>query len=194
MTKLDEEKMHDIFLEIKTNRNKGLDRLFKTYYKQLYGISYSILKNKEDADEVLQILFLKLMKIDNKLLPSSKEWTWIYSVTKNTSINYIRKNKASFNIDEMYNIKSDANDIEEVLDREKFNKMISCLNNDEKEIVSLKIISDLSFNEIAGILNMPEGTVKWKYYKALNTVKSMLGSALVFLVSGLLYFKNATGT
>lgn len=189
MTDIDKENMHEIFCDIKNNRNEGLDRLFKTYHKHLYGISYSILKNKEDADEVLQILFMKLMNMDNELLPSSSEWTWIYSVIKNTCINYIRNNKESFNIDEMYDIKSESDEFEKVLDREKYNEMISCLSNDEKEIVSLKVLSDFSFAEIASMLNMAEGTVKWKYYKALNTVKLMLGSASMLVISGLLYFK-----
>ncbi len=183
MTQADKDNMHRIFNEIKKDRNKGLDKLFKLYHRKLYGISYSILKNKDDAEEVLQIVLMKLIKMDSELLPNENEWTWIYSVMKNASINYIRKNKSTYDIDDMYYISSDDNNIENVLDKDRFNRIISCLKEDEKEIVSLKIISDLSFAEISDIVNMPEGTVKWKYYKSLNTVKSMIGSIMAFIIS-----------
>ncbi len=183
MTQADKDNMHRIFNEIKKDRNKGLDKLFKLYHRKLYGISYSILKNKDDAEEVLQIVLMKLIKMDSELLPNENEWTWIYSVMKNASINYIRKNKSTYDIDDMYYISSDDNNIENVLDKDRFNRIISCLKEDEKEIVSLKIISDFSFAEISDIVNMPEGTVKWKYYKSLNTVKSMIGSIMAFIIS-----------
>ena len=183
MTQADKDNMHRVFNEIKKDRNKGLDKLFKLYHRKLYGISYSILKNKDDAEEVLQIVLMKLIKMDSELLPNENEWTWIYSVMKNASINYIRKNKSTYDIDDMYYISSDDNNIENVLDKDRFNRIISCLKEDEKEIVSLKIISDLSFAEISDIVNMPEGTVKWKYYKSLNTVKSMIGSIMAFIIS-----------
>ena len=93
MTQADKDDMHRVFNEIKKDRNKGLDKLFKLYHRKLYGISYSILKNKDDAEEVLQIVLMKLIKMDSELLPNENEWTWIYSVMKNASINYIRKNK-----------------------------------------------------------------------------------------------------
>lgn len=183
MTQADKDDMHRVFNEIKKDRNKGLDKLFKLYHRKLYGISYSILKNKDDAEEVLQIVLMKLIKMDSELLPNENEWTWIYSVMKNESINYIRKNKSTYDIDDMYYISSEDNNIENVLDKDRFNRIISCLKEDEKEIVSLKIISDLSFAEISDIVNMPEGTVKWKYYKSLNTVKSMIGSIMAFIIS-----------
>ena len=189
MTQADKDNMHNIFVDIRNDRKAGLDKLFKQYRRQLYGISYSILKNKDDAEEVLQTVLLKLMKIDNELLPNQNEWSWIYSVMKNTSINYLRKNKSTFDIDEIYNISSEDDDIEKVIDKDKFNRMIAPLNDDEKEIVSLKILSELSFSEIADIKDTPEGTVKWKYYKALNTVKSMIGSILILCASVALYLR-----
>lgn len=48
----------------------------------IYGIAFSILKNKEDSEDVVQIVFSKLYVLDKEKLPKEKEATWLYSVTK----------------------------------------------------------------------------------------------------------------
>ena len=60
---------------------------------------------------------------------------------------------------------------------------VKTINDDEKEIVSLKIISNCSFEEIGKVLNMPTGTVKWRYYKAVNTLKLLLSNFTMFIIS-----------
>ena len=53
----------------------------------------------------------------------------------------------------------------------------------EKEIISLKILSNLSFKEIAKLLNKPTGTIKWIYYKSINTLKLLLSNLAMFIIS-----------
>ena len=59
-------------------------------------------------------------------------------------------------------------------------------------IKTLKILSELSFREIAGILNMPIGTVQWKYYKALHTLKILIGNLSMFIVAITVFIANKT--
>lgn len=190
MNDLDEDKAHLIYEEMRTNRKEGINKLYKNYYRTIYGISFSILKNKEDSEEVVQNVLMKLLKVDNEKLPTRNELSWTYKVVKNASINYIRSQKHLENIDDIYYTSREDADIEKIIDSDKFNRIISGLNNDEKEIVSLKIISDLSFNEIASITNQPEGTVKWKYYKAVNTMKTIISSISMLSITTIIFVKT----
>ena len=183
MDKIDTDKAHLIFKEMRINRKEGVNKLYNNFYRTIYGISFSILKNKEDSEEVIQNVLVKLLKVDNDKLPTKNELSWIYKVIKNASINYIKSQKKSVSIDEVYYISKEDTEIEHLIDSDRFNRIISGLSNDEKEIVSLKILSELSFNEIAFITKQPEGTVKWKYYKALNTMKTIIGSITMLSIS-----------
>ncbi len=71
--------------------------------------------------------------------------------------------------------------------------MISKLNDKEREIISLKILGNFSFEEIGKILNKPIGTIKWKYYKSIHTLKillSNLGMFVLSFISSIIVFKN----
>ena len=77
-----------------------------------------------------------------------------------------------------------------MLDKEYFNKLIENLPPKQQEILSLKIISNLSFREIANILDMKIPAVQWHYYKSLNTLKLLLGNVITIFVGAFLYIKT----
>ena len=144
---------------------------------------YSILKNKSDAEDVMQLVFEKIYSMDKENLPTKNETSWIYSVTKNETLNYFKSNRNNINLDDIYEIEDNNQEISKIIDQENYNRLISKLNDNEKEIISLKIISNFSFEEIGKILNMPTGTVKWRYYKAINTLKLLLSNLTMFIIS-----------
>ena len=57
------------------------------------------------------------------------------------------------------------------------------IDDKEKEIISLKILGNLSFEQIGKILNEPTGTIKWRYYKAKHTLKLLLSNLGMFIIS-----------
>ena len=121
--------------------------------------------------------------MDKENLPTKNETSWIYSVTKNETLNYFKSNRNNINLDDIYEIEDNNQEISKIIDQENYNRLISKLNDNEKEIISLKIISNFSFEEIGKILNMPTGTVKWRYYKAINTLKLLLSNLTMFIIS-----------
>ena len=151
--------------------------------KLIYKIAYSILKNKSDAEDITQIVFEKIYSMDKENLPTKNETSWIYSVTKNETLNYFKSNRNNINLDDIYEIEDNNQEISKIIDQENYKRLISKLNDNEKEIISLKIISNFSFEEIGKILNMPTGTVKWRYYKAINTLKLLLSNLTMFIIS-----------
>ena len=88
MSKKDNEKIKSIFLKIKENNKKGLEELYNNCHKMVYGIAFSIMKNKEDAEDIMQVVFAKIQELDKTKLPSAKGMTWLYTLTKNETLNY----------------------------------------------------------------------------------------------------------
>ena len=183
-------KEEEIFELLKTNRKLGIEELYKNYSKLVYGVIYSILKNTDETEDVLQNVFVKIFKLDNEKLPTKSHLSWLYSVAKNETINYIKKHSKEKNYENLYEISDNDTEIEKVLDKEYFNNLIKNLPQKQQEILSLKIVSNLSFKEIANILNMKIPAVQWHYYKSLNTIKLLLGNVLTIFVGAFLYIKT----
>ena len=137
-----------------------------------------------------KIAFEKLYLIDKEKLPNRNESSWLYSITKNETINYLKRNKNNIDLDSIYNIEDDNNEINKIIDQDNYNRLISKLNNKEKEIISLKIISNLSFEEIGKLLKEPTGTIKWRYYKAVNTLKILLSNLGMFIITFVIGIKT----
>ena len=181
--KINVKELKNLFAKIKNNNNTAFEEFYTKYNKLIYKIAFSILKNKSDAEDVMQLVFEKIYSMDKENLPTKNETSWIYSVTKNETLNYFKSNRNNINLDDIYEIEDNNHEISKIIDQENYNRLISKLNDNEKEIISLKIISNFSFEEIGKILNMPTGTVKWRYYKAINTLKLLLSNLTMFIIS-----------
>lgn len=195
MKKINIEELRKIFIEIKNDNKFAFEELYKKYNKLIYKIAYSILKNKQDAEDIVQIVFTKIYSIDKEKLPNSNEASWIYSVTKNETINYLKNKKNNIDLDSIYEIEDDSDEINKIINKDSYNRLISKLNENEREIISLKILSNLSFEEIGKVLNVPTGTIKWRYYKSVHTLKLLLSNLTMFIVSfvsSIIILKNKT--
>lgn len=191
MRNINKEELHANFVAIANKDEEKFNELYEKYKSLVYAISFSILKNKETSEDVVQIVFSKIWNMKKENLPKSNEASWLYSLTKNETLNLLRKEKSTVNIDELYYIGDDEN-LNDIIDKDTYNRILSRLDEKEQELVSLKILSGLSFREIANILNMPIATVQWRYYKALHTLKIIIGNLSMFIVAITVFIANKT--
>lgn len=190
MLKVNNQELKEIFSNFSENKSTNFEKLYSKYKNIVYGIAFSILKNKTDAEDVVQIVFTKIYELDSSKFPTDKESSWLYSLTKNESLNVLKKAKNKVSLDNLYEIEDKNNDIDKSIDYMQFNKLISKLSDKEKEIVSLKILSGFSFKEISALTNEPIGTVKWRYYKSLHSIKLILGNLAMFIITFALGIKS----
>ena len=171
MKKIDKEELHILFEGIKSNNKTAFDTLYEKYKSLVFGVSFSVCKNNDIADEVTQNVFFKIWKLPAEKLPSTGEASWLYSITKNETIDVLRKTKSHLDIDSIYIIENDDNDVLNIVDIDSYNRRISNLAEQEKQIVSLKLLYDFTFKEIGELLGIPTATAQWKYYKSINSLK-----------------------
>ena len=183
MKKIDKKELHNIFKGIKSSNELYFNKLYEKYRKLIYAIAFSILKDKDNSEDVVQKVYIKIWEMDKQKLPEKNEASWLYTLVKNEAIDFIKYKKELLNIDDLYYIGEESEDINDIIDKDNFNRIISKLNTQEQEIISLKILSNLPFKEISQILNIPESTVKWKYYKSMHTLKLLLGNLGMFIIT-----------
>ncbi len=192
MKSINKEELHSLFIGIANKEEEKFNILYKKYHTLVYGIAFSIAKNKENSEDITQMVFHKIWNMSKHNLPESGEASWLYTLTKNETINFLKKEKPTLDIEELTYIASEEDEIDELIEREHYNKIISKLNKKEQEIISLKILSKLSFRQIAQVLNMPIATVQWKYYKSLHTLKLLLSNLTIFIIAIGLFIVNKT--
>lgn len=193
MGKLNEGELKELFIEIKHNNKIALEKLYNRYNKLVYGIAFSILKNKEDSEDVVQTVFSKLYILEKDKLPTDKIGTWLYTVTKNEALLLLRKNNNDVNLDTIYDLEDENNEIDKFINKDSYNRLINGLNQREQEIVSLKILSNFTFKEIGELLGESANTIKWRYYKSIYSLRIMLGNLGMFIITfvlGIATLKN----
>lgn len=193
MEQINKKELSKLFIEIKGNNRVAFERLYSNYHQLVYGIAFSIVKNKQDAEDLVQTVFAKIYTMEKSKLPTKNEASWLYSITKNETINFLKKSRHNISLEDIYEIEDNNDEINCIIDKESYDKRIRGLSNKEKEIISLKVLANLSFDEIGKMLEIPTGTVKWKYYKSLHTLEILLSNLGMFMITAILSvisFKN----
>lgn len=186
-----EKELHLLFADLKNNDKNALEKIYLNYKDLIFKIAYSILKDINDAEDIVQNVICKIYKLDKIKLPTRNELSWLYSVTKNETINFYKKRNREINMEDIYLIKDINNEIDETINVIYYNEIIKKMNEKDKEIISLKIISNLSFKTISKILNVPIGTIEWRYYKAIKSLRTVLLEIILLnIVSVEILFNN----
>ena len=133
MNKIDEKELKKLFTELKSSNNRiAFETLYTKYNKLVYRIAFTILKNKEDSEDIMQAVFSKIYTLSKDKLPIDNIPTWIYSVTKNESISLFRKKKNTVNIESVYEI-ADTDNEKRVSKKSNFkNDFYFCLSSGER--------------------------------------------------------------
>ncbi len=193
MKKEEKTKLEQLFKEIKQGNKRTIEEFYNRYNKIVYGIAFSILKNKEDSEDVVQTVFSKIYVLEKNKLPTEKIGTWLYTVTKNETLLFLRKNNNDVNLDTIYELEDKNNEIDKIIEKDSYNRLIKGLSQKEQEVISLKILSNLTFKEIGELLEESTNTIKWRYYKSIYTLKIALGNLGMFIITfvlGIATLKN----
>ena len=153
--------------------NDGVELLYKKCYAQMYGMAFSILKDKNDSHDVVHNVVVKLLSLRNENLPHTNELGWLYSVVKNESLDFL-KSKTRIVLDDelLSDFKYEDEAISSMINNDVYHRMISSLDKERQDVVTLKVLGGFTHREIAEILGKPMGTVQWLYATAMVKLKA----------------------
>ena len=151
----------------------GLHKIYCAYSTYIYALIYDILKNKEDAEDVTTEFFIKIWKIAGKYQAGKGHRAWLGRIAILWAIDYIRGRKKHDSYEDIEEGAEPAGEgfETETIEKMSINQAISTLEDTEQKIVNMKILGQLTFQEIADILKKPMGTVSWKYRKAIEKLR-----------------------
>lgn len=160
----------------------AFSKLIDSYKDRVFSLALRVTGSREDAEEVLQDVFLKVYDNLAKYEGTSKFSTWLYSIAYNTAISKIRSEKRhekEFGVDDYQKV--ETKDLVEVLEpmrrkqqREYLSKAMKQLTQDEALLIELFYLNELKIREIVEITGEVEGTLKVKLHRIRKKLHKLL--------------------
>ena len=179
----------DLITEFNSGRVEAFEMLVNRFERPLFFYALRRIQNDEAARDVVQETFLKLTQHAHRYDPTSPLSAWLYTITRNKCIDYLRKRRyrevsmdQSINSDEEVNLhyflkddgphgsaQAEAQEIAVRID-----EALQEINSDQREIFLLREVHGLKFIEIADLLSVSENTVKSRMRYALEALRKHL--------------------
>jgi len=170
----------DILIQrIALDDREAFQCLYSRLYRSVYAYALTILKNREDAEDVAQDCFLKIRAAAHTYQPQGKAQAWIFTIARNLCQMKFRQSQklTGVDMDDMANqlVFDPDTDISLKL---TLTAAFKVLNDQEHQIIVLHAVSDIKFADIARIVKLPLATVLSKYYRALSKLRKELEGKL----------------
>ncbi len=167
-------------------RREDVALLYRHHYNKMYGVAFSIVKKEDVSQDIVHNVIYKILLLEAEKFPTFNELTWLYTVVKNETLMFLRKDKPKLSLDNMpFGPIVEDWDIRDFVDMEAFYSIIKGLNEERRQIVSLKVLGGYTHREIAKMLGKPIETVQWLYNTSLKKLRVTLSTLLfAILLSG----------
>ncbi|MFT7244091.1 MAG: RNA polymerase sigma-70 factor (ECF subfamily) [Candidatus Azotimanducaceae bacterium] len=154
-------------------RKVAFEQLAELLYPGVRRLATGVTGNQAFADSATQDVLLRALHGLPKLKQTDSFPFWLRRITINVCNSAMTKEKREREKLEAYSSQADLSDTPEG-DSPSYNQMVAGLNIEERTIVSLKILEDLEFQEIARVVDQTVSATKMRYYRALDKMKTQL--------------------
>ena len=154
----------------------ALEQLYAEASGAVYAYAYSILHDRDDAEDAVQDTFLKIRSAAHLYRPQGKPMAWILTITRNICMMQFR-GQSKITVLDPENPIPDQDRIQNAEDREILKAAFSILAEDEARIILLHVVAGLKHRETAELLQMHLSTVLSKYNRGLHKLRQQLGGS-----------------
>lgn len=162
--------LKELLIQLQNDKMEYFDEFYNLTKNKVFYMAYSILQDYHLSEDILQDTYIKFLKHKKKVKVDGNILSYLLEISKNLSLNYVNKHKKVINIDNIV-FKYEEQYQEKFEELKLVKDMKKILNENEFQIVILKIINELTNNEIAQLLNKPLGTVLWTYNNAIKKLR-----------------------
>lgn len=174
---------NEIISKVLSGDQQAYAILVDRYQSYVFTLSLRFTKNREDAEEVAQDIFVKAYRALADFKGNSKFSTWLYTIVNNTCITFLRKkrlqthsldNEGVFEVADSQDSGLRANLIEQKSRVAMVNSAIRLLSTDDAEIITLFYKSEQSLEEISQILGLETNAAKVRLHRARTRLKDKM--------------------
>ncbi|MBM3417085.1 MAG: sigma-70 family RNA polymerase sigma factor [Bacteroidetes bacterium] len=174
---------NEIISQVLNGNQQAYAQLVNHYQNYVFTLAQRMIKNREDAEEVAQDVFIKAYKFLANFRGESKFSTWLYTIVHNSCITFLRKKKVEMHsldneavFERANNIDSGirANTVEQKSRQAMVNEAIAMLNPDDAQVITLFYKAEQSLEETAQVLGIEATAAKVRLHRARGRLKEKM--------------------
>jgi len=176
-----EEQFNACIQSILDGDRMGLRQIYDAYLPYIYRIVLGLVGRKEDAEDITSEFFIKLWQNASSYMKGTGHKGYLATIARNMAIDHLRKTKReelnSFDTESseeeklVVQYESKDNVESEVIEDISLKEALGKLKESERMIVDMKVLSEMTFQEISEVLHVPLGTVTWRYREAIKKLR-----------------------
>ncbi len=172
-------------LKVKAGELDKMGLLFERYQKPMFSFMYHSTHQVALSEDLVQNLFYRMIKYRHTYIGEGDFKTWMYHLARNVIIDHYRKKSRLVFNDDIHdigqNLKEDKFGDEALLKEQQTQLLklaLAKLNEDNREILVMSKYQELSYKEIAVILDTTEGNIKVKVHRAIAELKKIMTTVI----------------
>lgn len=168
--------------QVSLGSEQAFRQIVQQFGDRLFQFAFQMVKNREDAQEIISDVFLKVWQLRRQLPPAEKFVFYLYKATKNTGLNYLKKSRRKKNVEtELYHISpvhhADKTPEDYIISEENLKHIRLAINTLPprcRQIFLLIKEDQLSYKQTAELLDISEATVNVQITIALKKINDAL--------------------
>ena len=177
----DEAEVRGLIRAFQGGDQRAYRQIVERYQRQVTSLAFRLVRDSDEAADVAQEVFVKMARYIDRYDENRKFYTWLYRITVNASIDHVRRNQRHQHepLEGVPDIRSDAGSGPEMSYlRSRLTEHIAeaaeALNEKQRSAFLLRDIGGRKVNDVAGIMDMPEATVRWYLHRARSRIRKEL--------------------
>lgn len=166
---------------------ESANKLVKKYYKEIFAFVYKQSFDEQLALDLTQEVFIRMLQSISNFDPKRAAFrTWLYRIVSNHCIDYFRSKSFQAVKQTIYVEEIEIDGIDDVIEQVetkeqlvKVNELLLKFDSELQQIVRYKVFLELTFQEISSLMNLPESTVKTKYYAVIKKLRKEMKAYVI---------------
>ncbi len=179
----------DLVLAAQRGDREAFRTLFERYHRRAYALAVGVVRNQEDALDVVQDAFIKAHKYLDKFEGNSSFYTWLYRIVMNLAIDHLRKHRrvSPVELDETHLAQAadegllprvlGGNPGRALMDKEiraRIDAALALLSENHRSVLVMRELEGLSYDEMAKAMSCSKGTIMSRLFHARKNMQRQL--------------------
>lgn len=166
--------LDDLFLELADGKERALDAIYEAAAGRIFGLALWRTGSREDASEVVQEVFVRLVEQGKRLRRIKQPRAWLLAVAHRVAVDATRRRRRSEPLESCRFLESTSADADRELDAGKASSLLAGLPAAQRTAVYLRHFADCSFAEIGRITGVPTFTAASRYRLGISKLRQRM--------------------